>query len=535
MSELDFFSRQKNYSPSQLKQYHDALLFICAWPYDKKVFLLAQNEISRLAEILKQHQHNKAWQYKLSGSGLPFTELRAQYSESLTLWLLNNFHRDVRPAGASGETEMAKKLLQSMLPGVEFYQASQDELNIWKRVKSITGYYHDQEALQWMANIIQEQVGDPTLSDLVYDNLKIFLSWKLNDGFFTRSFLKLSPASIHFYKFPKNKVDRLSLKHRPPPKEKKLSKEHAEKLITIARVSLAMYYSETDPFTYADEHETALFDFGGGLQIALIGMIKERQLSLENYIGYLAFQNGIPVAYGGGWLFGYRCKIGINTFPPFRGGRSSELFLQVMRLYQKAYSVKTFEVKSYQFGKNNSEGIKTGAFWFYYKLGFRPANLIIKKIAEAEYEKIKSKPSYRSPAHLLRSFTNSHLELKLKKIDAAVFDAEKISLFVTNMIKDRFGGNRENAIMVCKREAMNFLGLKKDLFKNSPEKNVFTNWSLLLACLPGKGNWNKKQRRQFLKLIEWKVSGPEKKFLLALQHNNAFWLSVKKLVSSSTS
>jgi len=526
---LNFFSRHKKVGPSQLLEYHDALLFLSAWPYDEKVFSFARDELKRLAELLQTHQHDKSWQYRLSGSGLPFTELRAQYSAALVTWLLKKFHDDVVPLEAGIKNDSLQALLRSILPGVEFYQAALDDLPAWKRIELVGGSYHDQEALSWMIDQVKNQDWSPVLKDLVYDQLKIFVSWKLKDEFYNRSFLRLSPTKIHNQNDRENKLNRRSAIGERLSKQRKLRKEEKEDLIAIARVSLAMYYRETDPFSFAGESETSRFNMGNGTEIALFGMIKERQLSLESYIGYMIFRNGIPVAYGGGWLFGFRCSIGINIYPPFRGGRSSELFLQVLRLYHQEYGVKTFVVKPYQFGKKNPEGIKSGAFWFYYKLGFRPSDEVTKTLAAAECKKVNSNRSYRTPATLLKAFTNGNLELKLSNNNAENFDAEKLSFAVTKLARDQFAGNRTKASAFFKKQALSFLGLQQHPFHSANESKVFMNWASALSCLPGRENWNKNQRAQFLKIVEWKSSGCEKKFLLTLQRHNGFWSSVKKL------
>ena len=525
---LNFFSRQKELRPSQLLEYHDALLFLSAWPDDKKVFSFAQDELKRLAELLQTHQHDKSWQYRLSGSGLPFTELRAQYSAALVSWLLKKFHDDVVPLEAGIKNDELQALLRSILPEVEFYQAALDELPAWRRIELVSGSYRDQEALSWMIDQLQNKDWPPVLKDFVYDQLKIFVRWKLKEEFYTRSFLRLPLTKIYDPDSHKNKWNSRTIDERLA-KQQKLKKEEKEELIAIARVSLALYYRETDPFNFAGKSETFRFDMGNGTEIALFGMIKERQLSLESYIGYMIFRNGIPVAYGGGWLFGFRCRIGINTYPPFRGGRSSELFLQVLRLYRQEYGVKTFVVKPYQFGKKNPEGLKSGAFWFYYKLGFRPSDKVTKKLAAAEYKKINSNRSYKTPVDLLKTFTNGNLELKLANNNAENFDAEKLSFVVTKLVRDRFAGNRVKASSFFKKQAISFFGLQQHPFHNNNENKVFLNWASVLSCLPGRENWNKNQRAEFLKIVERKSSGCEKKFLLQLQRHRRFWSSFKKI------
>ena len=76
-----------------------------------------------------------------------------------------------------------------------------------------------------------------------------------------------------------------------------------------------------------------------------------------------------------------------------------------MRLYYQVYHVRRFVVKPYQFGKRNPEGLKSGAFWFYYKLGFRPVREDIRKISGLEWNKIKSDTKYRTPISVLKRLT----------------------------------------------------------------------------------------------------------------------------------
>lgn len=104
----------------------------------------------------------------------------------------------------------------------------------------------------------------------------------------------------------------------------------------------------------------------------------------------MAFKNGIPVSYGGGWILGTSCKIGVNIYPAFRKGESAWMFCQVLRLYHQNFKVSYFYVNPYQFGKGNPEGLKSGAFWFYYRLGFRPVQTDINVLSKTEWKKINT-------------------------------------------------------------------------------------------------------------------------------------------------
>ena len=62
----------------------------------------------------------------------------------------------------------------------------------------------------------------------------------------------------------------------------------------------------------------------------------------------------------------------MNIFEPYRGGESGFMMCQVLRVYRQRFGVRFFEVDATQFGLDNPDGIASGAFWFYYRHGFRP-------------------------------------------------------------------------------------------------------------------------------------------------------------------
>ena len=64
---------------------------------------------------------------------------------------------------------------------------------------------------------------------------------------------------------------------------------------------------------------------GRGLTIALYALAPAYRLAFDSYVGFMAFRNGAPLAYGGAWTFPGRSKIGINIFPAQRGGESGWL------------------------------------------------------------------------------------------------------------------------------------------------------------------------------------------------------------------
>jgi len=176
-------------------------------------------------------------------------------------------------------------------------------------------------------------------------------------------------------------------------------------------------------------------------------MTAERQLPFESYVGFTLFKNGLPAAYGGAWVVGERAAFGMNIFEPYRGGESGFMMCQVLRVVRQVFRVRWFEVDAHQFGLDNPDGIATGAFWFYYKHGFRPIDRKLAKRAEAERAKIAARAGYRSSERTLLAFTGSNVALDF---DAALRRKPPLHLFdwttaITRTIARRFDGDRRAA------------------------------------------------------------------------------------------
>jgi len=294
------------------------------------------------------------------------------YSRSVVTWLREKFPGAVELDSCASDNDDIIHTLQLFLPGIEFQTTTQGKINLSARIREITGLGNKMEQLQWLLDLLASSKFPDPVKDELYATLKLFVKWTLDKDAIARAFLQLPLPKqatglkdlkpIQCLEVVKQKI------HSPLP----LSMGDRSLVLDAMKTSLALFLRETDPITYGDPGEVEIFDMGRGLGIALVGMRKEKRLSLESYIGYMAFRNGVPIAYGGGWIWGQRCRVGISIYPAFRKGESAWLFAQVLRLYYQHYKVRRFIVRPNQFGEDNPEGLKTGAFWFYYKLGLRP-------------------------------------------------------------------------------------------------------------------------------------------------------------------
>jgi hypothetical protein len=184
----------------------------------------------------------------------------------------------------------------------------------------------------------------------------------------------------------------------------KVSPREGAKLIDVAMVALAVRHRETYHFNHANPEEVYLADVGEGISIAVFGLLPKYRFALECTIGYLILSNGIPIGYGESIVLFRQVNTGINIFDEYRDSEASFLWVQVMCLYHHLVGCTRFIAKAYQFGGDNDEALKSGAFWFYYRLGYRPVVPAVRKLAQREADRIRRDKKYRSGLPTLRDW-----------------------------------------------------------------------------------------------------------------------------------
>lgn len=513
----------KSWKASEILAYHDTLLSMLAWPENKKMLELTKKTMNRLMTGVKETIASNKWmEIKLSGTGLPGTEITGRFSYAITRWLADKFGDEVQLHSSEANDETVRLFFQQLMPAVEYENISSGELDLLQRIKKLKRKSNIPD-LKWLLALIETSPLTHRTKEFLFNELKIFVTWKLAHPVCNRSILSI-PVKKNFYHRNLDKtpdIKRMQKIKLPPPT--RLSSAQKEHLVDVAKATLVFLYRETDPFTFASAITVKLFRLERGISIALYSMDAEHRLSIESYIGYLVFKNGIPVSYGGGWIFGERCQFGINILEPFRGGESAYIFSQLIRLYHQHFNVKRFVVKPYQFGKNNKEALESGAFWFYYKHGFRSVDVQLQKLSDNEWEKKKTDRNYRTPVDILKKFTGSNMMLAFSETAPPDFDPSSVSLAITDFINEEFNGNRMLAMAECEKKTKEQLKIKKIISRTDLEKRAFQQWSLLTQAVLVPAAWSKKEKKQLLLLIQAKGHPDEFHFIRLLQKHRRLW------------
>ena len=149
----------------------------------------------------------------------------------------------------------------------------------------------------------------------------------------------------------------------------------------------ATRYRELYGFQHPDEAHVYHADLGRGVDLISSAYRRERRLPVRAYHSGMFFKNGVPMGYVEALSLFERCEVGFNLYYTFREGETAWLYARILKLLHQQLGVTCFSIDPYQLGHENEEAIASGAFWFYYKLGFRPAALGIAQQAEREAAK----------------------------------------------------------------------------------------------------------------------------------------------------
>jgi hypothetical protein len=488
---------------NQIKQYHDQLLFLSSYTENNEIRQLAQEEMNRLCDIIVGS--NDAKKELLANSGIAFTSTQGTFSFVIMKWLMEQFPEEVTIHSFDEEGAHPKDLIKHGLNEMEFELIGDEELNKIKWLERVSGFKNKKDILKWLLNRIDEMPLDTMLKEQLFESLKLYISVNPLNPQFSRSFGSIAIKERYFHTNGLlKKFNELELINKKLPAEKKLSIQQKEDVLKTARIALALLNRETDPITYGNAKDIKVFDLEHGLSIALFSINQQLRLPIESYMGFMMFKNGYPMSYGGAWLFGKRSLIGINIFEAFRGGESAFVFAQLLRTYKQAFGAEQFEVEPYQFGKNNPEGLRSGAFWFYHRFGFRPLDEKLFKLAEEEHQKIMNTKGYRSPIDVLKQFTKSNLGVNFGK-DKPGLKPLQISHFITHSIAKHFKGDRKVAykwsVDVLKTELE--ISISKLI---EEEKYGFKKLSVFAALCLDLNKMSKDHRVQLVKLIKEKGS-----------------------------
>jgi len=357
-----------------------------------------------------------------------------------------------------------------------------------------------------------------------YDALQVDMGWELGDSPASRTRARLNPPAFYYHKAPLIQRKQVSLEQElaaPPLPLRKLSRREGEQVLDFVRAALTVRYRELYGTTRGDASHVIEADVGRGVHIFLWGLPPDRRLPLRAYFAGMTVKNGVPINYIEGISLFEWMEVGFNTFYAFRDGETAWIYAKVLHLLHQLAGVTCFSVYPYQLGDDNEEAIKSGAFWFYRKLGFRPGKPELLAITQREEARIAATPGYRTPARTLRKLAAEHVFCEFGDNSRGLWDTfsiRNVGFAVERQMAKKFRGDPER--MRQQTSAWLARTLRVDLDDwNALERSAFANFALVLALVPELESWIDADKDELARIIRAKAGTTESDYLRRMQRH----------------
>ena len=520
-------------SADALATYHDLLLFWAAHPDDAAMLRSVESELRRIGQTVEQWHSSRrhAALRKLRDTGIAGSTTLHSFSLVLLRWLIRTAPADVLLDWKSeGAADRLEELLPHLCATTEHDGLLNQRYDTRDWVRLADGN-RDDAGLSWLLDRFSTMPAPAALRDQLFDSLEFNIAWRHRDARLSRTGARFPDRPAYFQQEDMLRgVELNAVLAAPLPAARPLPSSAARVLLDACRAALSARRRETDPLTHANEREVTLFRLERGVDVAVFGMTPERRLPIESYFGYVAARNRVPAAYGGGWILGGRCEIGVNIFEEFRGGESAFLFAQIMRVYHHYYGGQRFLVDPFQFGAGNDEAIQSGAFWFYYRLGYRPIDARARKLAEREAERIGRDRTHRSTAATLRRLAQSKLRLDCDhrtadrrgnagKYVPGDFDLAELGAAVTAWIANRFDGERSRAEDWAVKRIARSSGVRPSPRWEYDARRRYADLAILAAMIDDLDEWTPRECRALGELLRSKCGPTERAYARSMQRH----------------
>ena len=314
---------------------------------------------------------------------------------------------------------------------------------------------------------------------------------------------------------------------------RRLSTREGERVIDLVREAMVTRHRDLYTFSHADPHEVRMVECGDGLQFACVGANPRRRLMFETSYGFLTLKSGVPIGYVLTSSLFNSTELAYNIFDTFRGGEAAKVFGRVVAMAAHIFVSNAFSIDPYQLGYGNNEGLQSGAWWFYYKLGFRPHDPYVKDVLRGELKRMKADPTHRSDLETLNELSSESMFLHLGRERQDVLgqvDLGQPGVAVSRYLAGRFGADREHGLDICATEAAGRVNLRSRRGFSPGEHLAWRRWSPLIMLIPGVESWPAADKRALVEVVRAKGGRCESDFVWGFDAHRRLRRAVLKLV-----
>jgi hypothetical protein len=495
---------------------HEDLLFLCAFAGSPAIARQARALLASIAarmRVLPRSQRARA-----DDSGIAGSITRHVYPFPLARWLARSESAEIDWREIDDEPALDAVVRSLLAPAAREGFESGDFAT--REFAALARPHACKSDLQWLTSDARAEGN--------WDQAEASIDWRLGDSRRSVTHNTLAgQARVVRVGMRRPPQDTASAIATPLASIELLPRRRAAKVIDCARAALASRCREVNAMTYPNVDEVWWCDLGEGVALAVIGIAREHRLALETNTGYLLLANGVPIGYGGVTPLFRQANTGINVFDPFRGSEAAFLWVQMLRAFHTLYGSTRFIINAYQFGAGNVEAIRSGAFWFYYRLGFRPATAATQRLAEREARRLAADRRYRSDARTLRALASGDLHLDIGRFDAADHFDEALLPRAGERAARVLAADKDAALTVARD-----LGVAHDLSRAER-----TGFALLAPIFAGLdiGAWPQAERDALASLLRAKNLPQERTFALRSTRASRAYRSLMRALTCTSS
>ncbi len=516
--------------PDQVLRFHECLCFLRAYPDDRRVFRRAGELLAGFSERADLGRHRR----ELADSGIAGTDIVFPFYWPTARWLARRW-----PGRLSIDWpgfEKAEELVESLfllLPYTETPALDELAFELRDWLAELAG--PDETGAVFLIRRFEALAMDPFAQEKLYEGFELPLALAPGPDTPSRSRARWAKGPLVFQKAPLERArpDLAREIERPPAAVREAPPREARRLIDLARESMVTRSRDLDVFVNADPGDVRIVDLERGYQFAAIGVVPERRLMFESVYGLLTLKNGVPLGYALVSALYRSAGVAYNVFDTYRGAEAGFVFGRLLATVRSLFGADAVSIDPYQLGHGNPEGLASGAWWFYYKLGFRPHDPGVKRLARRELARMEKDPGHRSSIATLEKLSAEYLFWYRGRERADVLgrlDLPFAGLAVSRYLAKRFGAERERGIETCAREAARRLGVRS-LSRLSPgERLAWERWGPVAAALPGVARWPAADRRALARVIRAKGGRRESDFVSRFDAHPKLRRAIRRLI-----
>jgi len=404
-----------------LVRYHELLLFVRAYPHNASIARKAERELREFADrvsFLEQREIDLAPLEHPEVSGIAGTSVTDTFSFYIVRRL---FQRHPSQLEIYWEWFESENRLAATWP--RFIPLLAEDAYVEANVpyrEWLTAARGRQSELAWLIGQFDRLPKTENERAELYDSQQLYVRWTPSFNL-SRTGMRLPGRKCFYHRGPliqRREIDLRKEIAQPSPELQRLSPQQGEKALDMARDASTIRYRELYGFTHGDPKHVYRTELGRGVELFIISLPREKRLPLRSYHAVMIYKNGVAIGYFEGLSLFERMESGFNLYYTFRDGETAWLYARVLNVMHHFVGVTAFSLDPYQIGFEIEEGIESGAFWFYRKLGFRPTDKDVLQLALKEEEKIRTRKGYRTSAATLRKLARSPMifELDEKRI-----------------------------------------------------------------------------------------------------------------------